>query len=61
MPSSNSALITKPLPKLKFTRQSAGECSSEYSSKQNFPGVHTPLANFRAYGARAESLRRSNL
>ena len=34
--------IIKLLSKLKFTRQNAGECSSENSSKQNFPGVHAP-------------------
>ena len=27
---------------MKFTRQNAGECSSENSSKQNFPGCMPP-------------------
>ena len=30
--------ILKPFSKLKFTLQNAGECSSEFSSKQNIPG-----------------------
>ena len=45
MPLSNSALFqtSKPLLKLKFTRQNARECSSEYSSKQNPP---SPRSNW---------------
>ena len=31
------------LSSLKSTLQNAGKCISEYSSKQNFPGMHAPV------------------
>ena len=55
MPLSNSVLFTDSKTFI-VTEIYTSECSSEYSSKQNFPGVHAPgpppLAKLCAYGAR---------